>query len=50
MAKASQAGMPAVGNPAGTTHFQPANDTKQILLDLAQQDKFITIGAGLDKK
>jgi hypothetical protein len=35
MAKATQADMPAVGNPAGTTHFQPANDTKRILLDPA---------------
>ena len=50
MAKAAQAGMPAVGNPAGTTHFQPANDTKKILLDPAQPDKFVTIGAGLDGK
>ena len=42
--------MPAVGNPAGTTHFQPANDTKKILLDPAQPDKFVTIGAGLSSK
>ncbi|KAK1607490.1 hypothetical protein QYE76_031163 [Lolium multiflorum] len=40
MAKAAQSGMPAVGNLAGTTHFQPANDTKKILLDPAQPDKF----------
>ncbi|KAK1665990.1 hypothetical protein QYE76_054149 [Lolium multiflorum] len=50
MAKAAQSGMPAVGNPAGTTHFQPANDTKKILLDPAQPDKFVTIGAGLSSK
>ncbi|KAK1677037.1 hypothetical protein QYE76_037885 [Lolium multiflorum] len=50
MAKAAQAGMPAVGNPAGTTHFQPANNTKQIPLDPAQPDKFVTIGAGLSSK
>ena len=50
MAKAAQVGMPAVGNPAGRTHFQPANDTKKILLDPAQPDKFVTIGAGLDSK
>ncbi|KAM0882594.1 hypothetical protein ACQ4PT_032203 [Festuca glaucescens] len=50
MAKAAQAGMPAAGNPAGTTHFQPANDTKKILLDPAQPDKFVTIGADLDSK
>jgi hypothetical protein len=50
MAKAAQAGMPAVGNTAGTSHFQPANETKKILLDPAQPDKFITIGAGLDSK
>ncbi|KAK1608838.1 hypothetical protein QYE76_032511 [Lolium multiflorum] len=50
LAKAAQADMPAVGNPAGTTHFQPANDTKKILLDPAQPDKFVTIGAGLSSK
>ena len=50
MAKSAQAGMPAVGNPAGTTHFQPANNTKQIPLDPAQPDKFVTIGVGLDSK
>ncbi|KAK1683387.1 hypothetical protein QYE76_044235 [Lolium multiflorum] len=50
MAKAAQSGMPAVGNPAGTTHFQPANDTKKILLDPAQPDKFVTIGVGLSSK
>lgn len=42
--------MPALGNSAGTTHFQPANDTKKILLDPAQLDKFVTIGADLDSK
>ncbi|KAK1599918.1 hypothetical protein QYE76_008285 [Lolium multiflorum] len=30
LAKAAQADMPAVGNPAGTTHFQPADNTKKI--------------------
>jgi hypothetical protein len=50
MAKAAQAGMPAVGNPARTTHFELANDTKKILLDPAQPDNFVTIGAGLDNK
>ncbi|KAK1683409.1 hypothetical protein QYE76_044257 [Lolium multiflorum] len=40
-----QADMPAVGNPAGTTHFQPADNTKRILLDPAQPDKYVTIGA-----
>ena len=50
MAKAAQVGMPAAGNLAGTTHFQPANDTKKILLDPDQPDKFVTIGAGLDSK
>ncbi|KAK1677429.1 hypothetical protein QYE76_038277 [Lolium multiflorum] len=42
LAKAAQTDMPAVGNPAGTTHFQPANNTKKILLDPAQPDKFVT--------
>jgi hypothetical protein len=50
MAKAAQAGMPAVGNTAGTSHFQPANETKKILLDPAQPDKFVTIDAGFDNK
>ena len=50
MAKAAQTGMPTAGNPAGTTHFQPANDTKKILLDPAQPDKFVTIGDGLNSK
>ncbi|KAK1693563.1 hypothetical protein QYE76_010260 [Lolium multiflorum] len=50
LAKAAQADMPAVGNPAGTTHFQPANNTKKILLDPAQPDKYVTIGAGLSSK
>ncbi|KAK1647589.1 hypothetical protein QYE76_065394 [Lolium multiflorum] len=44
MAKAAQSDMPAVGNPAGTAHFQPTNDTKKILLDPAQPDKFVTVG------
>nr|XP_051190603.1 uncharacterized protein LOC127303930 [Lolium perenne] len=39
MAKAAQTGMPSVVNPAGTTHFQPANDTKKILLDPSQPDR-----------
>ncbi|KAK1629250.1 hypothetical protein QYE76_003565 [Lolium multiflorum] len=50
LAKAAQADMPAVGNPAGTTHFQPADNTKKILLDPAQPDKYVTIGAGLSSK
>ncbi|KAK1666788.1 hypothetical protein QYE76_054947 [Lolium multiflorum] len=50
LAKAAQTDMPAAGNPAGTTHFQPADNTKKILLDPAQPDKFVTIGAGLNKK
>ncbi|KAK1687132.1 hypothetical protein QYE76_047980 [Lolium multiflorum] len=50
LAKAAQADMPAVGNPAGTTHFQPADNTKRILLDPAQPDKYVTIGAGLSSK
>ena len=50
MAKAAQDGMPAAGNLAGTTHFLPANDTKRIILDPAQPDKYVTIGAGLDSK
>ncbi|KAK1617101.1 hypothetical protein QYE76_022618 [Lolium multiflorum] len=37
LAKAAQADMPAVGNPAGTTHFQPADNTKKILLDPAHR-------------
>ncbi|KAK1619041.1 hypothetical protein QYE76_024558 [Lolium multiflorum] len=49
LAKAAQTDMPA-GNPAGTTHFQPADNTKKILLDPAQPDKYVTIGAGLSKK
>ncbi|KAK1668543.1 hypothetical protein QYE76_056702 [Lolium multiflorum] len=32
LAKAAQTDMPAAGNPAGTTHFQPADNTKKILL------------------
>ncbi|KAK1609247.1 hypothetical protein QYE76_032920 [Lolium multiflorum] len=50
LAKAAQADMPAVGNPAGMTHFQPADNTKKILLDPAQPDKYVTIGAGLSSK
>jgi hypothetical protein len=50
LAKAAQTDMPAAGNPAGTTHFQPADNTKKILLDPAQPDKYVTIGAGLSKK
>jgi hypothetical protein len=50
LAKAAQSDMPAVGNPAETTHFQPANNTKKILLDPAQPDKYVTIGAGLSSK
>ncbi|KAK1613867.1 hypothetical protein QYE76_019384 [Lolium multiflorum] len=50
LAKAAQTDMPAAGNPAGMTHFQPADNTKKILLDPAQPDKFVTIGAGLNKK
>ncbi|KAK1685248.1 hypothetical protein QYE76_046096 [Lolium multiflorum] len=50
LAKAAEADMPAVGNPAGTTHFQPADNTKKILLDPAQPDKYVTIGAGLSSK
>ncbi|KAK1669850.1 hypothetical protein QYE76_058009 [Lolium multiflorum] len=45
LAKAAQTDMPAAGNPAGTTHFQPADHTKKILLDPAQPDKYVTIGA-----
>ncbi|KAK1606049.1 hypothetical protein QYE76_029722 [Lolium multiflorum] len=43
-------GHAGVGNPAGTIHFQPADNTKKILLDPAQPDKYVTIGAGLSKK
>jgi hypothetical protein len=50
LAKAAQTDMPAAGNPAGTTHFQPADNTKKILLDPAQPDKYVTIGAGLSRK
>ena len=50
MAKAAQTDMPAAGNPAGTTHFQPADNTKKILLDPAQPVKFVTISAGLNSK
>jgi hypothetical protein len=50
MAKATQTDMPALGNLAGTTHFQPTNNTKKIMLDPAQPNKFVTIGASLDNK
>jgi hypothetical protein len=45
-----QLDMLAPRQPAGETAFQPAKDTKQILLDATHPDRFVTVGAGLSDK
>jgi hypothetical protein len=50
VATLSQPDVSAPRQPAGETSFQPAKDSKQILLDAAHPDKVVTIGAGLSSK
>ena len=46
----AQQDIPASSKPAGEGAFQPAKETKRILLDPSDPTKFVTIGAGLDSK
>jgi hypothetical protein len=48
LARAEQ--QPAAKQPAGVAKFEPAKDTKKILLDEAEPAKLVTIGAGLNSK
>ena len=42
--------IPTSSKPAGEGAFQPAKETKRILLDPSDPTKFVTIGANLDSK
>jgi hypothetical protein len=50
VATLSQSDVPTLGQPARETSFEPAKDTKEILLDPAHPNRFITVGAGLMDK
>ena len=46
----AQQDISASSKPAGEGAFQPAKETKRILLDPSDPTKFVTIGVGLDSK
>jgi hypothetical protein len=50
VAMLSQLDMPAPRQPASETSFQPVKDSKQIPLDAAHPNQFVTGGAGLSDK
>jgi hypothetical protein len=50
MAQVAKLGLPGMSNPHTEATFQPSKETKKIQVDEHNQDRTVTIGAGLSEK